>query len=392
MEWLCRHYKTKQPVKVEMDENQRWQVTPVSAEVELEIGPGDRELILAPGLMDMQINGYCGVDFNQPDQLSLEKIFSVVAAQRALGVAYFLPTITTGSFERMSRSLALIAEAMEDDNWGQSMPGIHMEGPYISAEDGPRGAHPREEARPPDWEEFLRLQEAARGNIRLVTLSPEYPEALDFIANLVKSDVIPAIGHTNATPEQIRQAVDAGAVMSTHLGNGSHAMVPRHPNYIWTQMSEDRLWAGLIADGFHLPPDVFKAMVRSKGEHRVVLVSDAVSVAGLPPGHYRTLGMEVELQAEGVVRLSGTPYLAGSALTLLRAVTNAQEMGEIPFAVAVDMASYHPQRLLAEHGGKTVGLESAGTFTVLERAADQTLKVELLVMGHRRVYQAEQSQ
>ena len=126
-----------------MDENQRWQVTPVSAEVELEIGPGDRELILAPGLMDMQINGYCGVDFNQPDQLSLEKIFSVVAAQRALGVAYFLPTITTGSFERMSRSLALIAEAMEDDNWGQSMPGIHMEGPYISAEDGPRGAHPQ---------------------------------------------------------------------------------------------------------------------------------------------------------------------------------------------------------------------------------------------------------
>ncbi len=126
-----------------------------------------------------------------------------------------------------------------------------------------RGAHPQSQCRRPDWDEFQRLQEAAGGRIRLVTLAPELPGACDFIARLTASSGIAAIGHTAAHGDQIRAAADAGAGLSTHLGNGSHRMLRRHPNYLWDQMAEDRLVATVIADGHHLPPEVLKTIVRA---------------------------------------------------------------------------------------------------------------------------------
>src|SRR5207248_2337185 len=142
--------------------------------------------------------------------------------------------------------------------------GIHLEGPYISAEDGPRGAHARRHVRPPDWDEFRRLQDASGGRVRLLTLAPEHDGAVHFIERLTAAGVVVALGHTAASGERIRDAVRAGARLSTHLGNGSHAVLPRHPNYLWEQLADDGLWASVICDGHHLPPSVVRCVVRVK--------------------------------------------------------------------------------------------------------------------------------
>ena len=137
---------------------------------------------------------------------------------------------------------------------GAAIAGLHIEGPHISPEDGPRGAHPQHCVRPPDVDEFHRWQEASNGSVKLVTVSPEWPESPGYIEAVVREGVVVAIGHTKATTDQIRDAVNAGATLSTHLGNGAHSMLPRHPNYLWDQLAEDRLAASFIADGIHLEP------------------------------------------------------------------------------------------------------------------------------------------
>lgn len=391
MRWHGVHYKTGEAFEIVVEGRQvRVQATGTRQELG-DGGPRPGERFLAPGLIDLQLNGFAGVDLNQPDELTQEGIAKVVAAQRALGVTHFLPTVTTNSAEHIAKAMRLLAHARQDPDLGASMPGIHLEGPYFSPEDGPRGAHPREHVRPPDWDEFQRWQEAAEGGIRLVTLSPEYPESPDFIRRLVNSGVAAAIGHTGASPEQIRQAIDAGATLSTHLGNGSHALIRRHPNYIWEQMAADELHATLIVDGHHLPPSVVKCMVRSKEPQRVILISDAVSVAGLPPGRYRTLTAEVELTTDGAVRLAGTPYLAGAALELPQAIVNTSAWAGVPFATAVEMASLHPARYLAQHAGTTVRVGFDGdapSFTLFERTPSG-LRALLTVVDGIAVYQAE---
>ena len=179
-------------------------------------------------------------------------------------------------------------------------------------EDGPRGAHPQRHVRPPDWDEFRRLQDAAGGRIRLVTLAPEHDGALPFIERLTAAGVVVALGHTAASGERIRDAVRAGARLSTHLGNGSHAVLPRHDNYIWEQLADDGLWASLICDGHHLPPSVVRCIVRVKTPARTILTCDASSLAGLPPGRYREWDQDFEVLPAGKVVVPGTSYLAGS--------------------------------------------------------------------------------
>src|SRR5262249_29613719 len=171
-------------------------------------------------------------------------------------------TVITNAFDALVHGLSTIRRAREiDRDVARAVPAIHLEGPYISPEDGPRGAHPRRHVRPPDWDEFQRLQEAAGGLIRLVTLAPEHEVAIRFIEQLVAWGVVVSIGHTGATASQIREAISAGARLSTHLGNGCHAMLPRHDNYIWEQLAADELWASIICDGHHLPPAVVRCIV-----------------------------------------------------------------------------------------------------------------------------------
>jgi len=353
--------------------------------------PGDE--LLAPALIDIQLNGYAGVDLNDPKVLP-EDVSRMAEAIWATGVGTFFPTIVTGSPERMIRSLRVVREACRaDPNLNASVGGFHVEGPFISPEEGPRGAHRREYVRPPDWDEFLRWQEAAEGTIRLVTLSPEWENAPAFIERVVSTGVRVAIGHTKATATQLDAAVEAGATLSTHLGNGAHALLPRHPNYIWEQAANDRLWASFIADGHHLPPATLKCLLRAKTLERSILTSDAVSFAGLPAGSYRGWnGEEVEVLPTGRVQLSGTPYLAGAGLPLIRGVENAVRFGGVPFEKAFALATSQPATFFGLPGGAQLEVGSPANL-LCARWDTRTYSLTVLetIVGGRVLYEGEGS-
>lgn len=303
----------------------------------------DREVgWIAPALFDLQINGCLGIDFSSPI-VTVEQVRKVIDECRKHGIAGLLPTLITNSFEAITHGLATLKKARETDPVvAAAVPGFHVEGPYIASEDGPRGAHPRQHARDPDFDEFQRWQDAAGGLIRLFTLAPERTGALRFIEQVVRTGVVVAIGHTAATPAIIRDAVSAGAKLSTHIGNGSHAVLPRHENYIWEQLAADQLWASMIPDGHHLPASLVKVIVRAKAPRRTIITCDASSLAGLPPGRYG----DWEVQPSGRVAVPGTPFLAGSGAFTDVCVGNTIRMAGVSLAEAMMMASHNPRTLL----------------------------------------------
>jgi N-acetylglucosamine-6-phosphate deacetylase len=307
---------------------------------------GGEDSWVIPGLIDIQVNGYLGYDFCSGD-VTVNDVVCVAKELAAAGVTAFCPTVATNSKDAIESSLRTIALACEMSELAHArILAIHLEGPYISSEDGPRGAHPLEHVRDPDWEEFTRFQEAAGGRIGLVTVAPELPNALEFISKARKAKVTVAIGHHAATREQINAAVFAGAVLSTHLGNGAHKRLFRHQNYIWEQLENDELMASIIADGHHLTPAVVKSFYRVKGPGRLILISDVIAPAGLPTGKYQFMGSDVEVQEDGSVQLSGTPYLAGSTLKLYEAIGKVMQFAGATFSGAVRMATENPARLL----------------------------------------------
>jgi N-acetylglucosamine-6-phosphate deacetylase len=300
---------------------------------------------IAPGLFDLQINGCDGKSFNSP-RLTIDDVRHVVGVCRRHGIAELFPTLVTTSHEALAHGFRTLRQAYDSDtDLARALPGFHLEGPYIAAEDGPRGAHPKQHVRPPDWDEFRRLQETAGGRIRLLTLAPETAGAMPFIEKVVSSGVVVSIGHTAATPEQIRAAVAAGARLSTHLGNGSHAMLPRHENYIWEQLAADELWASIICDGHHLPASVVKCIVRVKTPARVILTCDAGPLAGLPPGRYRDWDQEFEVHPAGKIVVPGTTFLAGSWAFTDRCLGQVMRMAGVALRDAIDMASARPREL-----------------------------------------------
>jgi N-acetylglucosamine-6-phosphate deacetylase len=299
---------------------------------------------LAPGWIDLQVNGFAGVDYCSPHS-PIEEIGRSLDVLFRTGVTRLLPTVITGSPENMTGALRNLARARATLKHGAAMEGFHVEGPHISPEDGPRGAHPQGWVRPPDLSEFRRFQDAAEGAVRLITLSPEWPEAPAYIEAIVSEGVVASIGHTKATAAQIEDAVRAGATLSTHLGNGAHAVLPRHPNYIWEQLAEDRLAASFIVDGIHLPQSYLKVALRAKGIERSVLVTDAVMPAGCEPGQYRLGEVDVELHGDGSVRLLGGTRLAGSALRMDHAIANCMRFAGLSLRDAVTLATRNPARV-----------------------------------------------
>jgi N-acetylglucosamine-6-phosphate deacetylase len=308
------------------------------------IRPLNDGAFISPGWIDLQVNGFAGVDYNSAAS-SHEQIALSIRAQFACGVTRFFPTVITGSPENMTAALQNLASAKDSIVEGPAMEAFHLEGPYISPEDGPRGAHPARWVRAPDLSEFQSFQEAANGHIRLVTLSPEWPQAPGFIEKLVEKGIVAAIGHTKASASQIADAVSAGATLSTHLGNGADALLPRHPNYLWEQLAEDLLAAGFIVDGFHLPSSFLKVALRAKGLERSLLVTDAVMPAGCPPDVYKLGEVDVELHSDGSVRLAGGSRLAGSALTMDRAIANVMRTAGLSLRDAVTLATRNPARV-----------------------------------------------
>ncbi|MEM7445177.1 MAG: amidohydrolase family protein, partial [Pseudomonadota bacterium] len=243
-----------------------------------------------------------------------------------------------------------------DDLAAEMIVGAHVEGPSVSPEDGPRGAHPAEHVRPPSIEEFDRWQTASDGLVSMVTLAPEHEGAIDYIAELSGRGILVAIGHSAATADQIHDAARAGARFSTHLGNGAAAQLPRHPNLIWAQLANDGLTASFIADGHHLPTDAFAAMVRAKGLDRAILVSDSVALAGMKPGTYdQPVGGKVTLSEDGRVSLAGTPYLAGAGLPLAATVPIAMRMAGLSLSDALTLATANPGSFVGRAEGLKVG-------------------------------------
>ncbi|MGA7709664.1 MAG: amidohydrolase family protein, partial [Acidobacteriaceae bacterium] len=242
---------------------------------------------LSPGFIDLQVNGYLGSDANA-DDVDADVILSLTKKMLALGVTTFLPTVITASEEKIIHALQAIAEARRTSPIvAHAIPFVHVEGPFISPNDGPRGAHDREHVRPANLAEFDRWQAACDGLVGMVTVSPHDEAAIGLISALADRGVVVAIGHSHANPAQIHAAADAGATLSTHLGNGLGSPLPRHPNLLWAQLADDRLAATFIADGHHLPTDTLKSMLRAKTISRSILVSDVVSLGGLPVGTYQ---------------------------------------------------------------------------------------------------------
>jgi N-acetylglucosamine-6-phosphate deacetylase len=350
------------------------------------------QCLVAPAFFDVQVNGFAGVDFNSPE-LSSDTIWYAIRKLRGKGVVLFCPTVITHSFEHLAACLRALDRVCRESSVASCIPAIHLEGPWISREEGPRGAHPLEHARNADWEEFLRLQDSAGGRIGMVTLAPEVPGALGVVEKLVAAGIVVAIGHTAASPETIRQAVQAGARMSTHLGNGSHLQMPRHHNYVWEQLASDNLWASFIVDGHHLPPSVVKCMVRAKGVQRSILTSDAISAAGMPPGRYRLGAVDIVVQpnyraerADG----AGSGILAGSAIDLLRGVENVIRFAGVSLSEAITMASTNPALLMGL--SSRIGTLEPGrdaNLVVFEWKADSgELELKQTLMEGHVVYEA----
>ncbi|MCC7300440.1 MAG: N-acetylglucosamine-6-phosphate deacetylase [Verrucomicrobia bacterium] len=260
---------------------------------------------------DPQVNGYAGVDFSCVG-LTLEAVNRAADLLEGKGTEKFLPTVITSSMEVYEQVLPVLAQAAGKD---ARIPGIHLEGPFISPEDGAVGAHPKAHVRVPSIEQFKKLQDLAEGHVRLLTLAPERPGVLELIEYLVENKVVVSVGHTFANPQQIQDACAAGATLATHLGNGIPNQLNRTDNPIWSVLASP-LTVMLITDGFHLPPNFIKAAYAIKGTDKVILTSDAAPVAGLAPGEYDIFGTRVRLTEEGCVRNLNAPTLAGSAATL----------------------------------------------------------------------------
>ncbi len=346
MELLGRLYDSEQAVRIEISAGRVARVVPLEVNATPSRGL-DQWPWIAPALVDLQANGYGGQEFSSAE-LTEEKVANILRAFEQFGVTRICPTVTTEGFAILSHALATIASLCESSpSWARRMPGIHLEGPYITSQDGARGAHPKKHCRRPDWDEFQRLQEAAGGRIRILTMSPEFDGSPAFIEQVAATGVVVAIGHTSARPEQIRAAVDAGARMSTHLGNGSHPTLHRFRNSPGPRLAGVRPRAGLMVDGHPWPPDRVKVFARAKPPGRGTRGGDISGQAGQPPGRYTTPFCDVEILPNGGLVVAGQrEIMAGASLPVSVGVANVMRFAGIDLKTAVRMAAHHPARLL----------------------------------------------
>ena len=346
-------------------------------------------LYISPGWIDLQVNGFFGLDFNDP-KCTMPEIARSIRALFSTGVTRFYPTVITGSPDDMLGALRNLRCAKENLREGVAIDGFHVEGPHISPDDGPRGAHPRRWVRPPDIDEFHRWQEATDHNVRIVTLAPEWPEAPRYIEAVTAAGVVVSIGHTNATAQQIADAVSAGATLSTHLGNGAHAVMRRHPNYIWEQLAEDRLMADFIVDGIHLSRSFLTVALRAKTLERSVLITDAAAPAGCKPGRYYLGEQPVELTADNRVVLLGQERLAGSALRMDHGVQNLMRIAGLTLADAVRLATTNAARA-GNVPGRANGLAPSDRADLIQfyfNKEELSITIKATYISGEKVYEA----
>ena len=347
------HYETGKSVKIEIRDKLIYKILQISDPLE------NQNLFVAPGLIDNQINGYKGIDFSDIT-LTADKMRKAVETIRADGVTTFIPTVITNSHENLLINFRNLAETMKDDEVRDSVAGFHLEGPYISPEEGYYGCHPSAFIRKPSWDEFARYQEAAGGNIIQVTISPEIEGCIGFIEKCTNNNVMVSIGHTNASAEQIKKAVDHGARLSTHLGNGCANLIDRHRNPLWPQLANDLLIPSIIADGHHLLPEEVQVFYRVKGPHNMILTSDVTHLGGMTPGKYTFLGSEVVLTDEGLIKNPALNCLAGASMPLRTGVGNIMKFTGCSLGEAINMASGNVARIynLSDRGSLSVSMRA----------------------------------
>lgn len=327
-----------------LGEKGRWEITIESGVITRVDYMGDapsHKWILA-GLFDIQVNGYKGVSLTSA-QLKIEDVVAVEREMVAHGVLRWCPTIITAAPEIVEYSLRTIRQA-EERELVRHIHCIHLEGLYLSAEDGYRGIHPPEFLHDPDIQEFDTLQKAAGGRIGLVTLAPERNGAIAFISYLARNSIRVALGHFNADEKTIKQAISVGASLSTHLFNGVVRMTDRHSNVIYSQLAQDELWASFIPDGYHVPYSTLKVGLRSKGIHRSIFASDTISYGGLPPGVYGDpYGRKVIVQ-DGGIWLEGGEYLYGAWQNLMQGITKSIREQIVDVETALQLAALNPAK------------------------------------------------
>ncbi len=301
---------------------------------------------LTTGLFDVQVNGFAEVDFNDAESISSEAIDHALESMLATGVTGCLPTLITATPDELKARFEALDRAVRGSRLGAAMvPGYHLEGPFLNPADGYAGCHPAQAMSSPDAGLVQNLERSLSRPILMVTYAPEFDEHERFAKALSAQGKLLCIGHSAADAATVERAAQAGARMSTHLGNGVPQMLPKFNNTVQAQLGCDDLWAGFIADGLHVPPFVLRSMLRAKGLERSILVTDAVSAAAVTqPGTYPFAGFDVERTDDGSVRVPGSAYLAGSSLTLDRAVRNVVAWGCARFEGAIAMAAGNPRR------------------------------------------------
>lgn len=374
------HYLTNEPVSIEIRDGQIVDIQPLE-----KLSDESHVVYVAPGFIDAQINGYMGKDFSASD-LSIEDVRIATKALWKEGITSFFPTITSFPDELIEKNFGILAKVMDDPEIGLSIPGFHLEGPYISPVSGYRGDHPEEYIRKPDWEEFKSYQEAARGAIKLITVAPEIEGAIPFIRHCVETGVVVAIGHTNASAEIIEKAVYAGASMSTHLGNGCANEINRHQNPLWPQLSNDALIPSIIADGCHLTKEEVRTFFKVKGADHLILVSDAVDLAGMPPGEY-VRGGHVHLLTSRVVKYPAENVLAGAASPIRLCVENIMKFTGCSLSDAVHTGSTNVAKQFGLSDRGEIALGKRADLIIFSLNTDE-LNIEKTYVAGKLVYQA----
>ncbi len=375
-------YSDHKPVSITFNEGR---ITGIKRIKEL---PGEsRDLYIAPGLIDNQVNGFAGVSFTFGGiELNSEDVKKATRELWKTGVTTYLPTLTTNSYELLKRNFMILNSVIDDPSLLGSIAGFHLEGPYISPIDGYRGAHPLKHVRKPDRDEFVSLYEASGNNILQVTIAPEMEGAMDFISLCVEKGIVVAIGHHNASTAVITEAIDKGALISTHLGNGCANMINRHVNPLWPQLADDRLMISIIGDGFHLRPEEIRVFYKVKGSGKTIITSDVTGFGSLSPGKYVTEeGDSIELTKDGMLRYPAQNVLYGSASPLKKGVGNVMKVTGCSLEDAIQMASTNPARLygLIDRGEIKIGKRAD---LILFQLIDNELIIRHTYVNGRQVY------
>jgi N-acetylglucosamine-6-phosphate deacetylase len=308
-----------------------------------------------PGFVDLQVNGYIGIDFSNPG-LTRDDVFRACKAVIEKGTVVFLPTVITSSESVFKRNLGLISDAIRHEDLKSHIPGIHIEGPFISGKEGAVGAHNPEWVKKPDISFLEKLIEWSDGLVKLITIAAE-PDGADELCKYATSrGITVSLGHHLAGDKEINRLADSGARSLTHLGNGVPQTIDRHYNPIWAGLANENLTAMVITDGHHLPVSVLKSFILAKGAARIVVVSDASPIAGLPAGRYQTLGNEVLLEENGRLFNPETGYLVGSSSNMMQCMRFLASLNLLTDDELVDVGFKNPLRLIGLDPDQILGV------------------------------------